>query len=104
MQPNVSGHPLPEIGLYVLGALPHHEEEELEAHLAVCPDCIGEASELGLIIDLLQSSITAEDLVKLTAGDVIETCPKRPHVSRTKHLYATRNQRDRTSCSARTAL
>ena len=93
MQPNASGHPLPEIGLYMLGALPHHEEEELEAHLAVCADCIGEANELGLIIDLLQSSITAEDLAELTASDVIETCSKRPHVNRGKRLHATRNQR-----------
>jgi anti-sigma factor RsiW len=72
MQLNVSGHPRPEIGLYVLGALPPHEEDELEAHLAACAVCIGEANELGLVIDLLQSSITAEDLGELTGTDINE--------------------------------
>jgi Putative zinc-finger len=68
-------HPRDAVSLYVVGALDGEEREAVEAHLAVCSDCLAEADELGRVAAAL-ASLSDEDAHEIVADYLAETAAR----------------------------
>src|SRR3954453_14509619 len=79
MTPTAAGgeHVQPQLGLYVLGALPPVEVAAVEAHLAVCSSCAIEARELTQVRVMLDQ-LTPEEAAESLGWEGSAPAPARP--------------------------
>lgn len=84
----------PELGAYVLGALPPDERRQVEEHAAGCPSCAAELAELGVLPALLDR-VTPEDLQPVAVASspelfdrVVAAAAVRPDPRRRRLLLA----------------
>jgi anti-sigma factor RsiW len=66
------------VGAYVLDALPPEERAAFEAHLAGCPACRAEVTELGRVVEVLPLAVEPAEPSPALRGRILEAIAQEP--------------------------